>query len=1114
MHKIQSSPSRLMAIGLAFVCAGAARADFNPVALTPSSYTFDIVVEKTAPGPLPYCLSASQGGGTNLGDSTWFEQGYWRSPNQNIGVPHPGQTFVHQSNGNISYIMPPDYTTNNCLLADTTVPTGGTLTLAVPTTCVSLSVLGSSGGGSGNVNYIVTHADTTTESGGISFNDWFNGANPAWTTGGRVGTPGGGEQNNGNNPRLYDAPISISSSSPVVSVNFTYTSGGHVGAFAISTSTDGTTYSPVAVSGFNERVIVPQTFPLTATMDQGTNTVDNGNLATWFEAGYIPNNTSNGLPPSGSIFSSITQPTHHYQMANYSNNNAILIDAAHTSANIVPASPAPYNAFALLTAGGNIGTGNRMTNLCIMEHQDGVRETNTFYGYDWFESTVPGFVALDVGGRVNMHDRTVNNVGTSNPKLFETYFALSDTASPVTNILLQFGSARSGNATTFVMAISATAGGVPPVILGQPQWLNTYAGKTAQFSITMGAGTAPLYFNWQKAASPNGPFANLTDGGNVSGSTTTNLSLANVSAADQGYYQIVVTNAVGTATSTPPVALYLLTSTHTNITLPTDSITDSGFVNNIPPNTGEGVSNVIDRTTAKYLCYGSGPTAGKAPFQGPVGFVVTPAVGNTVVSAMRIYTANDSPERDPADIMLEGSNDGGGTWTTLLPDTTLALPDFRNNTGQALNVTNQVLQEVDFANSTGYTSYRVTINNVKTNASAIGMQVAEIELLGFSSGPPVVITPFSLPEDAVAVLGTAATLAVNVGGTTPFTFQWTHAGTNLLDDGRIAGSHSNVLTIGSVRYGDAGYYQLNITNSQGFYNIYPGGGADQNLIVIAVPTFLTNGLGWTAQGTPAPTSPVIDNNTLTLTYGAGSSARTAFFDTPMYVGGFQASFIYQTPSAGGADGFAFCLQNDPRGPAALGGAGGGLGLSGITPSAAITFNIYPGSPGGIGFSFGTNGNNGNPYNSVAPVNITSGDPIAVKIVYHNGSAQLNLTDTNTGDTFGTNILVGNLPTILGAQTAYVGFAGGDGGISSTQTITDFEYVPLTSLSIRVVGSNVILTWPVQPAGYVPQSKSDLASGNWQNVNATITQVGGQNQVSIPLPGSKQFYRLAIPLPVQ
>jgi hypothetical protein len=864
----------------------------------------------------------------------------------------------------------------------------------------------------------------------------------------------------------------------------------------------------VVVSGFNQQVIIPNSFPLTATMDQGTNTTANGNLNTWFEAGYVPNNATNGLPPSGSILDSVTQPTHHYKMGNYSGNNAILVDANHPVANITPSTLAPYNAFALLTAGGNIGTGHRMTNSCIMEHADGVNETNTFYGYDWFEGTVPGFVALNVGGRVNMNDRTFNSVGSSNPKLFETYFNLSDGASPVTNIILRFGSAASANATTFVLAVSATAGGVAPVLLNEPVRLNTYVGQTAKFSASLGAGTTPVY-TWQKGPSTNGPFTNLSDGGNVSGSTTLTLTLSSVSVSDAAYYRLIVTNGVGSDMSTA-VPLYLLTSTLTNIALPGDSISDAGFVNNTPPNPGEGPSNVVDHTTSKYLCFGSGPTNGGAPFQGPVGFVLTPGAGNTIVSALRIYTANDSPERDPIDIMLEGSNDGGGTWTTILADTALALGDERNPGGLPLNVTNMVLEEVDFVNTNGYLSYRVTINNVKTNSIANSMAVGEIEFLGIASGPPVVIAPYSLPENQLVVVGNTATMTVGVSGTQPFTYQWTHNGNNLADGARITGSHSNVLTITGAQFVDAGYYQLNITNSQGFYNTYPGGGADQNLTVIGGVTLFTNGMGWTVNGG----SGIINNNVLQLTDGALGTARSAFFNTPMYIGAFRASFIYQDALGGGADGMTFCVQNDTRGPAALGAGGGGLGVLGITPSAEFTMNIYDGSPGGPGISWGTNGGNGNPYSTPGTVNVASGDPIAVSLTYSGGSLAVTLTDTNTAATFTTNMPVGSIPAIVGAQTAYVGFTGADGGIASTQTITEFEFAPLTTLSATVVGGNVVLTWPLVPAGYTPQFRTDLTSGTWQNVTQPIVQVGGQNQVTVPSGGGHEFFRLNLVVPGQ
>ena len=80
-------------------------------------------------------------------------------------------------------------------------------------------------------------------------------------------------------------------------------------------------------------------------------------------------------------------------------------------------------------------------------------------------------------------------------------------------------------------------------IAGQPQSVATYAGHTVHFTATGINGTAPLTYQWQWNSN------NLTDGGNISGSKTASLTISNVSGADAGWYQLLVTNPVGVTAS-------------------------------------------------------------------------------------------------------------------------------------------------------------------------------------------------------------------------------------------------------------------------------------------------------------------------------------------------------------------------------------------------------------------------------------------------------------------------------------------------------------------------------------------------------------------------------------
>jgi predicted outer membrane repeat protein len=338
--------------------------------------------------------------------------------------------------------------------------------------------------------------------------------------------------------------------------------------------------------------------------------------------------------------------------------------------------------------------------------------------------------------------------------------------------------------------------------------------------------------------------------------------------------------------------------------------------------------------------------------------------------------------------------------------------------------------------------------------------------------------------------------------------------------GGVSFSSSGLLT-GVPAPGTAGNYPLTITATNGFpanavqsftLNVVEGSA------LAARPTFNTNGVGWTLNGDAVNGGPNIAGSVFTLTDGSAGENRSAWFRLPLYVGAFQASFTYQDIGGYGADGTAFVIQNDPRGTAAIGGGGGGMAYVGITPSIAVMLNLYSGAPGGAsGVLLATNGMGDGAgywptiYQSTSPVNLDAGNPISVSLHYFGGVLQVNLTDTVTSAKFQANLPV-NISSFVGANTAWVGITGSEGGVLSHQIVSNFTYVPLPPLAASPNGTGgVLLTWPGAVAGFILQSKTNLTDANWTTVAVPATQSNNLNQVVIPASASRtQFYRLMLP----
>jgi hypothetical protein len=363
------------------------------------------------------------------------------------------------------------------------------------------------------------------------------------------------------------------------------------------------------------------------------------------------------------------------------------------------------------------------------------------------------------------------------------------------------------------------------------------------------------------------------------------------------------------------------------------------------------------------------------------------------------------------------------------------------------------------------------------------------------------------PVSQSAIVGTNINFSVIASGTGPLRYQWQMNGTNI--PGATAGSY----TKSNVQTTDAGNYQAVITNTYG--------SVTSSVAVITFGSqpvgFNGNGLNWTVNQNGdyyVYATPTFGGNVMTLTDGSGSEAQSIFFNTPQYIGAFQAAFTYQAGGNRAADGASFCIQNDPRGPAAGGGGGGGLGVIGITPSIELEFNLYTGSGQTVGYTVLTNGltggsgANGN-YHAPGNINAASGDPINVTINYANGQMALAFTDTVANASFTTNLTIGDVTQLLGTNAASVGFTGADGGSTSVQTISNFSFASLPSAAIQPGAGNVLISWPGATPGFTLQQNADLSTSNWANVTNGVVLTNNLNQVIISAT-SNMYYRLALP----
>src|SRR5271154_5503512 len=347
---------------------------------------------------------------------------------------------------------------------------------------------------------------------------------------------------------------------------------------------------------------------------------------------------------------------------------------------------------------------------------------------------------------------------------------------------------------------------------------------------------------------------------------------------------------------------------------------------------------------------------------------------------------------------------------------------------------------------------------------------------------------------------------INLHSGDPMAVHITYDGTNLsltiTDAVTLATwSHAFAVNIPSIVGGDTAYV--------GFTGGTGGLTSTQQVLswayVAGTPSVPSYPAGYDAAGLTLNGSAAIAGTALQLTNGGQDQAGSAFYTPPVNIQAFTTNFTFQLSNPS-ADGMTFTIQS--VGSEALGYAGDSLGYAGIGQSVAVKFDLYSNAGEGPD-STGLYTDGAAPTVpaldlSSTGINLHSGDPMAVHIAYDGTNLSLTITDAVTLATWSSAFPV-NIPAIVGGDTAYVGFTGGTGGLTSTQQVMSWTYVAgLTPISFA------------QLASATPQSPTDSVSASYPAAQTlgdlNVVVVGWDDTVSTVQSvkdSAGNTYRLAI-----
>ena len=345
-------------------------------------------------------------------------------------------------------------------------------------------------------------------------------------------------------------------------------------------------------------------------------------------------------------------------------------------------------------------------------------------------------------------------------------------------------------------------------IVTNPAAATVCAGQTASF--TLGTTGSGITYQWKKGGTA------LTDGGNISGTLTSVLTITGTTSADAGSYSCTINNTCsGVLNSTS--ATLTVRDLPAITTQPTDvTICGSANVNFTIAATGTTITyqwkkggvaltdgGAISGSTTASLSINPAVAADAGAYTCTVSGACTPAVtsnaANLAVGSVATITSQPSDK-------------------TACIGSTATLSIVVSGTGISYQWQKNGVDMVNDSKISGATTTTLTIANIvasdadtytcKTGNTCSGFIVSSSATITVNT-LPVINTQ---PSNTSVCTGTAANFSVSASGT-GITYLWKKDGIALSDGGNITGSTTNALSILSASVSDDGTYTCEVSGT-------------------------------------------------------------------------------------------------------------------------------------------------------------------------------------------------------------------------------------------------------------------------------------------------------------